>query len=116
MLRVMCAVESISVPSQSKTIRSNCCRAMRIRFVAQFSELVEEVPAFGRQRRVELQGLAGCRMREAQPMRMQEHPLERRPRVRSGKRLVQGEVAVFRVAGDAQPEMREMDPDLMRAT
>ncbi|SQC03335.1 Uncharacterised protein [Clostridium sporogenes] len=47
---------------------------------------------------------------------MQEHPFQRRLRVRARQRLVQCEIAILGVAGDRQAEMREVHPDLMGPT
>src|SRR5579864_4012211 len=120
MLRVICAVESIRVPSQSKTIRSNCCRAMRVRLalrllVTLFGELIDEAPAVGRQGRLELQRLACGGMREPEPVSMQEHPLQARVGIRARQRLVQAKIAVFGIADDRQTQMRQVNPDLMGA-
>src|SRR5438309_9208991 len=104
MLRVMCAVESISVPSQSKTIRSNCSLAMRCRLrggpISSFIELRDEAAAFGGHWRLELQRRAGGRMRELKPVRVQEHAFQTRSGVGARQRLVQRKVSVFGIAHD----------------
>ena len=55
---------------------------------------------------------AAQRMREADPVRVQEHPLE--PLAR--ERLVPREVAVLVVAGEREAEVRQMDADLVGAS
>src|ERR1700755_1698416 len=126
MLRAICAVESISVPSQSKTIRSNCCRAMRVRLVirggagrilpVQLGKLCNKAPALVRPRRLKLQRLAGRRVRDLEPVRMQKHALDTGHGIRARQRLVQREIAILRVADDRQSQMSQMDAYLMGAT
>src|SRR5690348_3093860 len=104
MQRAISAVESNRVPSQSNTMRSNwrLIAAPRARCMAHDParrsglaggglarpdenghssgngswERVDQGLAFCRQRRLELDDVALPGMREAQPARMQEHPVE----------------------------------------
>src|SRR5438067_1034244 len=80
----MVAVLSISVPSQSKTIRSNCFLAMfsvvhRVRFVivrpfkGGFSQAYQETLAFRRQGRLQGHRFAGFRVQESDLPGVQEH-------------------------------------------
>src|SRR6185503_10300767 len=108
----MMTVESESVPSQSKTISLNWrCAGSRIRASSRI-ELRHECRQIPRQRRLEGYRLAADGMDERELVRVQEHALQSF----LGQRLVPGEVAVFIVARQWKPEMREMDADLMRAT
>ncbi|WP_204301621.1 hypothetical protein, partial [Stenotrophomonas maltophilia] len=58
--RVMADVESINVPSQSKTIRSKRCCGIGIGAL----ESVEEIGTFGGQRRIERDDFTAMRMRQ----------------------------------------------------
>ncbi len=71
----------------------------------------DELRQVGRERRFDRQLAAVDGMREADPVRVQEHPLQ--PLL--GELLVPREIAVLVVAGERKSEMREMDADLMRA-
>lgn len=75
----MADVESINVPSQSKTIRSKRCCGIRIGAL----ESVEEIGTLGRQRRIERDGFSALRMRQLQAMRVQEHPRQSRRSIRT---------------------------------
>src|SRR6476661_8282307 len=82
----MVAVLSISVPSQSKTIRSNCFLAMVFApgggvrslgvFACRLPQAYQETVARCRQGRRQGHGLAGFGMLEGDPVGMQEHALE----------------------------------------
>src|SRR5215831_17538512 len=98
--------ESMSVPSQSKTTRSN-----RFGIGGGLPHPLEEGGKIVGQRRHELDAAAGQRMVERELVGVQEHPLEALPR----ELPVQREVAVLVVAGDRKPDVREVDADLMRA-
>src|SRR5687767_4305195 len=99
MQRTISAVESNSVPSQSKTIRSKS-RGMS----GLDSQSGEEVLAILRQRRLQLETAAVGRMVERQPARMQEHAPEAQRRARH--HAVQREVSVLVVADDRMPFVR----------
>src|SRR5215470_1125374 len=99
--------ESMSVPSQSKTTRSN-----RFGIGGGLPHPLEEVGKVLGERRHEPDVGAGQRMFERELAGMQEHPLEALPR----EFPVQREVAVLVVAGDRKPDVGEVDADLMRAT
>src|SRR5688572_27989646 len=100
----MHAAESMSVPSQSNTRRS---KRRGIGCGYRFQKFGE----VARERRLVRHACARLRMREAEPIRVQEHALQSLPR----ELLVQIEVAVLVVARDRKAEVREMYPDLVRA-
>src|SRR3954468_16157698 len=81
-------VESINVPSQSKTIKSNCFLAMcsgplpqagsfskYLRLVKRFPQAYQESLAFGGQWRVQRHDFAGIRMGKRNLMGVQKHAL-----------------------------------------
>src|SRR5690606_40204340 len=84
----MAAAESISVPSQSNTIKSNCCAII---FLVVNIKPPQELAELRRQRRLERQGLARQRMSHFQLGRMQEHALQ----AQTLQLLVERKIAVF---------------------
>src|SRR4051812_1113586 len=96
--------ESMSVPSQSKTTRSN-------RLGIGCIQPLDESGELHRQRRFESDCRAGNRMSHRQSARVEKHALQAFAR----ERLVEIEIAVLVVARDGMSEMREMYPDLVRA-
>src|SRR5207253_10558730 len=110
----MIAVESASVPSQSKTSSRNS-RGMESLSIADarlhFVKASDESREIRRQRRLDGQHSIFGRMRQRQSPGVQEHPLQALFR----KRLVPGEVAVLVVARQRKSEMRQMHADLMSA-
>src|SRR5487761_2494145 len=105
MLAIMAPAESISVPSQSNTSNSN-----RFGIYFLFQDRYE-IFQFRRQRRLQLQPVAGQRMHEGELPRVQEHALH----ALLGQALVQFEIAVLVVAHDGEPQMGEMHADLVGA-
>ena len=118
MLCTISAVESNSVPSQSKTTRSKRRgRSVESVMGGESGERGDERGAFGRQRRDELEAGAGGGMVERELAGVQEHALEAHARHRLAAReaAVEGEVAVLVVADDHVPRMLQVDADLVRA-
>ena len=108
----MIAVESASVPSQSKTTNRNRRGATGgRRQPSRGIEARDERREVRRQRRLDDDLAAVDRMREADAVRVQEHPLQPLPR----ERLVPREIAVLVVAGERKAEVREVHADLVRA-
>src|SRR5260221_6179406 len=102
----MGAVESTSVPSQSKTTRLNR-RVATSRIGHGLHRRIEardEARKVLRQRGHESHWYFRERMRKSERMRMQEHPLQ--PFL--GQRLVPREVAVLVVAGQRKAQVRQM--------
>src|SRR3989454_12717717 len=110
----MIAVESASVPSQSKTSSRNW-RGVEGLSIADarlhFVKASDESREIGRQRRLDGQQSFFGRMRQRQSPRVQEHP----PQTLFCERLVPGEVAILIVARQRKPEMRQMHANLMGA-
>src|SRR6185503_12749481 len=102
----MTAAESNSVPSQSKTI-SGYFLGVKVPeiFTAEPQHIL-------RQRRRERDAPGVHRMLEGQPPGMQEEPLH----ALACQRAVEFEIAVFVVAQDREPRVREVHPDLVRAS
>ena len=109
----MIAVESASVPSQSKTTKRISARSDGHRFSHRRApvEARDVRSELRRQRRLDDHIAAIHRMREADPARVQEHPLQSFPR----ERPVPREIAVLVVARERKSEVREMNADLVRA-
>src|SRR5687768_15254186 len=94
----------MSVPSQSKTRRSNRRGIGR-------GERIEKSRELGCKCCVVGHALTGQWMGDGEAMGVQEHPFE----AFTDKSLVQVEIAVLVVAGDRKPKVREVHPDLVRA-
>src|SRR5258705_12308594 len=103
----MAAAESISVPSQSKTSKSNFLVAGLFTRV----EAGKESLQFWGQRRLELEHGPGHGMHDHGLQRVQEHALQSLP----GEQLVEREVAVLVISRNRMLEMREMHADLVCA-
>src|SRR5208283_375152 len=113
MALAMIAVESASVPSQSKTRSRNdlgSCSAIASAYRGRI-EAGDKRRKVRRKGRLELELAAGDRMRQRQVPGMQKHALQ----ALLGQGSIPGKVAIFVVAGQREPQMRQMDPDLMRA-
>src|SRR4051794_8642396 len=96
--------ESMSVPSQSKTMRSN-------RLGIGCIQPLDESGELRRERRFESDCRGRNRMSHRQPARVKKHALQALAR----ERLVQIDIAVLVVARDRMSDMREMYPDLVGA-
>src|SRR5690242_14875238 len=110
----MIAVESASVPSQSKTSsRNRRAGAGPASGIAAVSGLERgnEARQILRQRRLEVEAARPYRMRHAEAPGVEEHALQASLR----QRLVPGEVAVLVVARQREAEVREVHPDLVGA-
>src|SRR5882672_9428049 len=103
----MAAAESINVPSQSNTSKSNCLGNARFPCF----QRIEKFPQIGRQWRLYCHGAATLRMMDHGPRSMQKHPLESLFR----QLLVECEVAIFVVPRDRETHMRKVHADLVRA-
>src|SRR6185369_3310339 len=109
----MIAVESASVPSQSKTTKRYRRGPRSIGSGTRESIEARDVRSeLRRKRRLDGHFAAIHRMRKADPARVQEHPLQ--PVAR--ERLVPCEIAVLVVARERESDVCEMNADLMRAT
>src|SRR4029079_18403977 len=98
------AAESIRVPSQSNTSKSNRL-GMRSR------DIRKKLLKLQRKRRAEGYRSLAHGMRDGQFARVQKHPLQTAPR----ERPIELEVAVFVVAGDWITQMSKMNADLVSA-
>src|SRR5439155_15886010 len=111
----MSPVESASVPSQSKTISRNrrppFARA-RSAIACGRVETRDELREIGRERRLHDDFAAFDRMGKTDPVRVQEHALQSLLR----QNLVPREIAVLVVSRERIAQMREVNPDLMRAS
>src|SRR5690606_5564036 len=103
----MAAAESISVPSQSNTIRSKRSAMALLRCAQPIDEALQLL----RQRRLDGQGLARQRVGELQLRRMQEHALQ----PLAFEPLVEREVTVLGVTAQREAQMRQMHADLVSA-
>src|SRR5436190_13727860 len=105
------AAESASVPSQSKASNrkrrggSGIGRPHRIEGVEKSAEL-------RRQGGLEIDRALFQRVGESDLPRVQEHPLQ----ALLGQHPVPGKIAILFVARELEPKMRQMHPDLMRAS
>src|SRR5690606_25066724 len=105
MEETIAAAESIKVPSQSNTTKSNCCGIFLFIYFNKSSKL-------RRQRRMQFKAFFGKRMAQFQRRCVQEHALQ----TVAHQAAVQLEIAIFFVAQNGIAQMGQMDSDLVRAS
>src|SRR2546423_14051534 len=105
------AAESASVPSQSKASNRKRRGGSSIGGL-QSVQGVEKSAQFGWKRRLEVHRALFDRMGESDSARMEEHPLQ----ALLGERLVPRKIAILFISCELEPEVGQMNPDLVRAS
>src|SRR5665647_2318149 len=107
----MMAVESNSVPSQSKAIKSNCRDRCSLGLIG--CSMIGKRFQIGGQRSQQFNSLAADRMINLQAPGMQEHALEAWHTGGAQQRFIQFKVAVFNVTCNRETFTGKMNPNLM---